>query len=139
VQRATARRKESFDSTHFSLGTDGNGATLLIGMVGKVKPMDHHLLRRRCVCCGYDGPAIRLALQRDAAADCPECGCDYHQRPPRSYAEMEGLLARPVPFTAPVISAERQQRLIHRWLAFLFVTLIGIIALGYLAAAAMAV
>jgi hypothetical protein len=108
-------------------------------MVGKVKHMDHHLLRRRCVCCGYDGPSIRLALQQDLAAECPQCGCDFLERPPRSYAEMEGLLGQPVTINAPLISAERQQRLIHRWLAFLFVTLIGMIALGYLAAAAMAV
>lgn len=107
-------------------------------MVGKVKAMDRHLLRRRCVCCGYDGPAIALALRRDMDAECPQCGCDYHERPPRSYAEMEGLLGQTVRVDAPVMPAERQQRLIHRWLVFCFVTLIGMIALGYLTAAAMA-
>jgi len=107
-------------------------------MVGKVKHMDHHLLRRRCVCCGYDGPALRFAYQNDEQAECPQCGCDFHGRPPRSYAEMEALLGQPVTINTPAMTVDRQQRLIHRWLAFMFVALIGIIALGYLAAAAMA-
>jgi hypothetical protein len=108
-------------------------------MVGRTKALDHHLLRRRCVSCGYEGPAVHQSRSRCVIAECPQCGCDFHERPPRSYAEMEGLLGQPVTINAPTMSSERQQRLIHRWLAFLFVTLIGMIALAYLVAAAMSV
>lgn len=54
-----------------------------------------HLWQRVCLSCGFRGPE----LQRDdehAAYHCPGCGQDLYARPPRSYAEMEGL-ARPAP------------------------------------------
>lgn len=43
-----------------------------------------------CVACGYDGPE----LQPDDAVllvYCPRCDADLYERPPRSYAELEGL------------------------------------------------
>jgi hypothetical protein len=43
-------------------------------------------LCRRCMQCGQMQPASR------APATCVTCGCDFQQRPPRSYAEMEGLV-----------------------------------------------
>ena len=46
--------------------------------------------RRLCLRCGYRG---RL-LQGDRGLmtfTCPSCRCDLYARPPRSYAEMEGL------------------------------------------------
>ena len=49
------------------------------------------LYARRCLRCGHEGEE----LQRDGAMrvfDCPACGEDLYARPPRSYAEMEGLV-----------------------------------------------
>lgn len=50
--------------------------------------------RRVCLSCGFAGKS----LQADAPQTCwtcPRCGVDLYQRPPRSYAEMEGLDAPP--------------------------------------------
>ena len=41
----------------------------------------------RCLECGTTADnALRELLDR-----CHECGCDFAERPPRSYAELEGL------------------------------------------------
>ncbi|MBL9141156.1 MAG: hypothetical protein JNK53_04760 [Phycisphaerae bacterium] len=45
----------------------------------------HRLVR--CVQCGTRADGL-LAVDADR---CPRCGCDLLARPPRSYAEMEGL------------------------------------------------
>ncbi len=52
---------------------------------------------------------------------------------------MEGLLGQPMTLDEPRSSPRRQERLIHRWLAFLFLTAIGFIALLYLATATFSV
>jgi len=76
-----------------------------------------HLHVRRCVACGSDDPSLE-DLRTDR---CLCCGCDLIDRPPRSYAEMEGLpedapfVLRPFP-ARPV----RDHRILHRWLLFLF-------------------
>lgn len=44
-------------------------------------------LRRRCVQCGLGTDTVDASV----APACPRCGCDMAARPPRSYAEMEGL------------------------------------------------
>ncbi|MCL4220033.1 MAG: hypothetical protein KJZ65_01550 [Phycisphaerales bacterium] len=46
------------------------------------------LARRRCLRCGYDGPAVQ-----DGSIEflCPHCGQDLYARPPRSYLELEGI------------------------------------------------
>lgn len=64
---------------------------------------------RRCLSCGYAGPLADLDIDAtEASADhhhgadehgsdplvCPRCACDFRVRPPRSYAEMEGLTER---------------------------------------------
>ncbi|TVQ54448.1 MAG: hypothetical protein EA377_05430 [Phycisphaerales bacterium] len=104
-------------------------------MIEKVKTLDLRLLKKRCVACGYDG-----SLLRDGRIDqCPCCGCDLHERPPRSYAEMEGLQREPVSGHSPFVDPEHQERVIHRWLAFLFLSMVGLLAIAYLCAAAMAV
>jgi len=44
--------------------------------------------RRMCLACGSDHASLQ---SRRAVFTCPSCGCDLYARPPRSYAEMEGL------------------------------------------------
>jgi hypothetical protein len=95
------------------------------------------LHRRQCVACGYSGRFV----DRPGQTACPRCECDFTERPPRSYAEMEGLDELPKAERRdrrrdrgePI---EREWRLVERWLAFLFgVTLVGIavVALGFAA------
>ncbi len=45
----------------------------------------HRLVR--CVQCGTRSDGLHAT----DAERCPRCGCDLQSRPPRSYAEMEGL------------------------------------------------
>ena len=105
--------------------------------------IDRRLLARRCVSCGFDGPSINRLPPPGAQARCPRCGCDLHKRPPRSYAEMEGLLGSPM-LTRPRAQIIEEQdeagqgeRLVHRWLAFLFIAMLGMLAIAYLASAVM--
>jgi hypothetical protein len=101
-------------------------------MLSRVQTLDRRLLTRRCVACGYDG-----ALLRGGQAErCARCGCDLRVRPARSYAEMEGLLGQPLTIDSPMSKPRREERLIHRWLAFLLIALIGVMLVAYLAAAA---
>lgn len=102
-------------------------------MVSKVKTLNQRLLTRQCVACGYDG----LLLREGQAECCANCGCDLRTRPARSYAEMEGLLGQPIVLHTPLFEPLPPERLLHRWLAFLFLSLIGIIAILYLTAAAL--
>jgi hypothetical protein len=76
---------------------------------------------------------------------CVRCGCDLRERPPRSYAEMEGLIGQPLTLDAPLASLNADPhepfqtfrgRLIQRWLAFLFIAMIGLICLIGLSAQA---
>jgi hypothetical protein len=106
-------------------------------MIGKLRTIDERLLLRRCVACGYDG-----ALLRDGSARrCARCGCDLAERPARSYAEMEGLLGMEEDWDeqSDAVTPHSEEGLIHRWLAFAFLTLIGLVTIAYLAAAAMSV
>lgn len=99
-------------------------------MVSKVKTLDSRLLRRRCVACGYDGSLLKDGL----APRCARCGCDLRKRPARSYVEMEGLVTRklaPQPWPA----AYDEPRVLNRWLAFLFLIMVGAVTLVYLCAA----
>lgn len=102
-------------------------------MVAKAKTLDHRLLARRCVACGYDGTLLRGGQ----AAVCPRCECDLQRRPAKSYAEMEGLVGPPVALHLPLYEPQQPATLIHRWLAFFFISMIGLIALLYLTAAAL--
>jgi len=48
------------------------------------------MTRRMCLSCGHSG----RALQGDRGLttfQCPSCGADLYARPPRSYADLEGL------------------------------------------------
>ena len=78
-------------------------------------------------------------LRGGAAERCARCGCDLHQRPARSYAEMEGLVDGASSCGEPVIRAERpggqssMAVLIERWLWFAFLSLLLIFAIAALA------
>jgi hypothetical protein len=100
-------------------------------MSGKLGTLERRLFMRRCVACGYDG-----ALLRGGEAErCARCGCDLLARPARSYAEMEGFVTqRPQRPWGP----QPQDRLLPRWLAFLFIAAVCVTTLGYLATAVLA-
>ena len=104
-------------------------------MLGNLKTLNHRLLTRRCLDCGYDGPLLRGGQ----AERCPQCGCDLRQRPARSYAEMEGLLGTPMTVDTAFIksSQQREESLVHRWLAVLFMAMMAMVAIAYLSAAAL--
>ncbi|MHC5023490.1 MAG: hypothetical protein ACYTGG_06205 [Planctomycetota bacterium] len=101
-------------------------------MIGRIRTLDRRLLTRRCVACGYDGALLRGGQ----APQCARCGCDLRRRPARSYAEMEGLLGQPVTIDAPLRGGRREERIINRWLAFLFIVAVGMMTLAFLVSAA---
>lgn len=43
-----------------------------------------------CLGCGFDGRGLQSG-GAEPTWKCPKCGADLYSRPPRSYAEMEGL------------------------------------------------
>jgi hypothetical protein len=96
------------------------------------------LHQRQCVACGYAGRFV----ERPGQTHCPRCSCDFIERPPRSYAEMEGIdqlepsvarRARSQSFEPPA----REWRIVERWLLVLFgIAVVGtaVFALGLAAA-----
>ncbi len=103
-------------------------------MVTRTQTLDQRLLRRRCLACGYDGALLRDGL----ASHCARCNCDLRQRPARSYVEMEGLPGGPdqgVKSLDPAIEA----KLVHRWVAFVFLVMTGLVMVIYLWSAAFSV
>ena len=104
-------------------------------MLGNLKTLNRRLLQRRCLDCGYDGHQLRGG-QVD---HCPRCGCDLHKRPARSYAEMEGLIGQPalLESTSIDLADQRNDSLVQRWLAFLFMAMMGMVAFAYLSAEAL--
>jgi hypothetical protein len=102
-------------------------------MITRLQSIDRNLFTRRCVACGYDGALLRGGT----APRCARCGCDLLERPARSYAEMEGLIGQPITIDRPRPEHPRPERILHRWLVFLFMALMCIIAIGYLSMAAL--
>lgn len=115
-------------------------------MEGKTtRDQRHHLFERRCVSCGHNGPDLQI----DDAILCPVCGCDLLERPPRSYAEMEGLTVDAPRsgsdrrrtgelWTHPTVPmARNSSRALERWLLFLFFSLLMLFAIAALATAAL--
>jgi hypothetical protein len=103
-------------------------------MVSRTPTLDPGKQRRRCLACGYDGALLR----NGEAPLCARCGCNLRLRPARSYVEMEGLIDGPGTrsgLTDPL----QEARLIHRWIAFLFLACVSLIAIFSLAAAAFSV
>jgi len=85
------------------------------------------LHQRQCVACGYAGRFV----DRPGQASCPRCACDFAARPPKSYAEMEGideLDLRPARAArrSPMEPQAAEWRLVERWLMFFF----GVVAVG---------
>ncbi|MFN9076648.1 MAG: hypothetical protein ACK5WD_05535 [bacterium] len=85
------------------------------------------LHQRQCVACGYGGRFV----DRPGQSHCPRCACDFAERPPKSYAEMEGIdqLEPAAKRRASFVASEppaREWRLVERWLLFLF----GVLAIG---------
>ena len=93
-----------------------------------------HLGVRRCLACGYAGRFAQAAHTASAqgADHCPRCGCDFHARPPKSYAEMEGLDDERRPVADP---AALERRMLERWLLFLFLAVVVLVFLGTLVGA----
>jgi len=52
------------------------------------RPKQVWMTQRRCVGCGL---RAELRVTEGGAERCPRCGVDWSVRPPRSYAELEGL------------------------------------------------
>lgn len=52
------------------------------------------LTQRVCLACGYRGPELQSGYPVEVFV-CPVCACDLYARPPRSYAEMEGVGVAP--------------------------------------------
>lgn len=104
-------------------------------MAGKVSTNRmRQLFTRRCLCCG--------SPVRDASICCDDCGCDFAERPPRSYAEMEGLIGEPMntfddTLTGMHDQPDRSARLVERWLLFIFLSMMMLVAIAMLASAAM--
>lgn len=46
-----------------------------------------------CLCCGHDGTELQGQLAATSFI-CPSCGADLYARPPRTYAQMEGIVDR---------------------------------------------
>lgn len=93
--------------------------------------LERRHLRRRCVGCGLAAEAINAG----SIDECPRCGCDLSARPPRSYAEMEGLFdldAAEVPEPAALARA-RADAAAARWL--LVVGAVALAGAGSLAGA----
>ena len=91
------------------------------------------MLTQVCMGCGEVCPPEAM-LER-AESCCFNCGTDFRERPPSSYARMEGFLEfeRPRP-THPDACPERtlETRTFERWIGFVFfacVILMGLIAL----------
>ena len=104
-------------------------------MTTEVRTNHPRLFTRRCVVCGYDGALLRGGY----AERCARCGCDLKDRPARSYAEMEGLVGHPVRFERPQARQRHEQQLRQRWLVFVAVTVLGLMAIVYLTAAALSI
>jgi hypothetical protein len=98
---------------------------------------------RMCLSCGCtEGPQ---QAERDELEDpfdfnedtfsvgtpsCPECGCDLAERPPMSYAEMEGLPdAPPRASRADAWAEALESRSIERWMGTSFILLVGAVLL----------
>ena len=99
-------------------------------MVSRTQTLDHRLLRPRCLACGYDGALLRDGL----ASRCARCGCDLRRRPARSYVEMEGLPGGPE--RGAKLDPSVEAKLVHRWVAFVFIVMFALVMIIYLSAAA---
>ena len=103
-------------------------------MVTRTQTLDQRLMRRRCLACGYDGALLRDGL----ASHCARCSCDLRKRPARSYVEMEGLPGG-TDQGAKSLDPALEAKLVHRWVAFVFLVMSGLVMVIYLWSAAFSV
>lgn len=68
------------------------------------------MTQRRCVGCGLRAETARDDSARQAT--CPRCGIDWAERPPQSYAELEGFDIETEPvLTLPIrVQSQRSSR-----------------------------
>ncbi|TVQ77692.1 MAG: hypothetical protein EA380_07065 [Phycisphaeraceae bacterium] len=79
--------------------------------------MARGLKARMCLGCGYRGREFQ-GERLHRTYTCPNCNADLYARPPRSYAELEGLDASPVPCERVSITIEpppARSRGLDRW------------------------
>lgn len=91
-----------------------------VWMPAPIRTLEPRHLTQKCVGCG-------LTIRDPERDGCPRCGVDFDERPPMSYAEMEGLLdadEHPVVLRRP---AWQERQLVERWLLVAFIAAVGII------------
>ncbi len=74
--------------------------------------------------CGYRGPELQSGYPVEVFV-CPACACDLYARPPRSYADMEGVgvlpgaasAARPEAARRPADASTSPWRAAARWVS----------------------
>lgn len=95
-----------------------------------------------CLSCGFDGRSLQ-SEHRETGWVCPRCGTDLYSRPPRSYADLEGLSDSSRLFAAEaaaheimVLQNQRAARASRRERAMLAIGLmaLAVVAAGLLAA-----
>ena len=74
-------------------------------MAGRTSTRSTRWTEPRCLGCG----ALADQAFRELLDACHECGCDFSRRPPRSYAELEGL----TPLDLGAAAEQRRRR--PRW------------------------
>lgn len=91
--RAPSRRSER-PPPYVPAGKNGDGIAaawcyLAETMSGSTGEAVFRWTSPRCVACGAE--AVRAI--REGGSSCDRCGCAFDERPPRSYADLEGLTA----------------------------------------------
>ncbi len=100
---------------------------------GEIHSFQTRMVRPRCVRCGH----LRSVCVNELALPqhCEQCGCDLEDRPPMSYAAMEGFQEVPPEPACNVESWHQalETRLVERWVATVFLgLLISILVLSLL-------
>jgi hypothetical protein len=106
-------------------------------MQGRTHSQIDQLSLRMCRTCGCTDALLQTAAWaledevgfRMFSINCPECGCDLEERPPMSYAEMEGLHDTLLHSRADGWAEALESRLIERWVGTSFVVLLAAILL----------
>jgi len=95
-------------------------------MAGRMRTKGTRWTEPRCLGCG----ATADHALRELSDQCHECGCDFAARPPRSYAELEGLTALDI----GVGIARRRPRRSWSWGGVLFLAaVVGLILVALVA------
>lgn len=97
--------REFFAGKRYALGARGG----TIATMSSRAPIPAYLSDRCCLTCGFRGRELqgRRGLERLV---CPQCRQDFYARPPRTYAEMEGL-AEPVASPSATLATPEPRRL----------------------------